>query len=89
MGAGGKRAHPRWRARSFVLSSRDSQVRSARGARDARGTRLHTDHRHHGGSSAPTHDGVRGLLRVDRRYSAPTHDGVRGLLRGPLEFKFK
>ena len=29
------------------------------------GTRLHTDQLHHGGSSAPTHDGVRGLLRVE------------------------
>jgi hypothetical protein len=53
-------------------------VRSAAVAAHASsgGTRLHPDHRHHGSSSAPTRDGVRDLLRVDRRWS-------------PLEFKFK
>ena len=30
------------------------------------GTRLHTGQRHHCGSSAPTRDGVRGLLHVER-----------------------
>jgi hypothetical protein len=32
------------------------------------GTRLHTDQRHHSSSSAPTRDGVRGLLHVRYAY---------------------
>ena len=47
---------------------------------------MHTDHRHHGGSSAPTptHDGVRGLLRVRARTMACAASFVFA-----LEFKFK